>query len=43
VCPRNSAGNRLAVMPFAYLDGSFSVEGRLLADGLFMELAKSGR
>ena len=36
-------GNRLAVMPFAYLDGSFSVEGRLLADELFMELAKSGK
>jgi len=34
-------GNRLAILPFTYLDGSFSVEGRLLADELFMELAKS--
>ena len=36
-------GNRLAILPFAYLDGSFSVEGRLLADELFMELAKGGK
>ena len=34
-------GNRLAVLPFTYLDGGFSVEGRLIADLLFMELAKS--
>ena len=36
-------GNRLAVLPFTYLDGSFSVEGRLIADELFMELAKSAK
>lgn len=35
-------GNRIAVMPLGYLDGSFSVEGALLADLLFMELADSG-
>jgi len=36
-------GNRLAILPFTYLDDSFSVEGRLLADELFMELAKSDK
>jgi len=36
-------GKRLAVMPFTYLDGSFSVEGRLLADLLHVELAKAGK
>ena len=36
-------GNRLAVMPFTYLDGSFSVEGRLVADLLHMELGRSGK
>ena len=33
-------GNRIAILPFVYLDGSFSVEGRLVSDLLFMELAK---
>ena len=32
-------GNRLAVLPFGYLDNSFSVEGRLLADLLHIQLA----
>jgi TolB-like protein len=36
-------GNRLAVLPFTYLDGSFSVEGRLASDLLFMDLARSGK
>jgi hypothetical protein len=36
-------GNRLAVLPFTYLDGSFSVEGRLNSDLLFMGLAESGK
>ena len=42
-CVPRMAGNRLAILPFTYLDDSFSVEGRLLADELFMELAKSGK
>ena len=36
-------GSRLAILSFSYLDGSFSVEGRLLADELFMDLAKSDK
>lgn len=40
-CAAKMPGNRLAVMPFTYLDGSFSVEGRLIADELFVELARS--
>lgn len=36
-------GNRIAILPFTYLDGSFSVEGRLVSDLLFMELAQSGK
>lgn len=32
-------GNRVAVLPITYLDGSFSVEGRLIADELFTALA----
>jgi len=36
-------GNRVAVLPFSYLDGSFSVEGRLLSDLLQLDLAKSGK
>jgi len=34
------AGNRIAILPFSYLDGSFSVEGRLLADVAFLPYAK---
>ncbi len=36
-------GNRIAVMPLSYLDGSFSVEGKLLADLTFLELSKSDK
>ena len=37
------SGNRLAILPFTYLDASFSVEGRLNSDLLFAGLEESGK